>query len=252
MKYSIVIPSYNSKWICKCIDSVLNQTYKNFEIIVVDDISSDDTYNIIKNKYKNNKKIKLLLNKSKRLSGGTRNVGITESTGDYILCIDCDDWLKDNHVLEDINNKITDEDVMFLGFGLLLNDNIVNEVVLNPTDLIESFNISFPAAWLKVVKRDIYLESLFPEGTLFEDRIQNFELIMNSKKITSLGRTTHIWNRDNKNSTTYNPKWRWYRFEYCGELFRLINKTTNDEYKKILINDLKSYMKSCNEMVNNL
>lgn len=252
MKYSIVIPSYNSQWICKCVDSVLNQTYQNFEIIIVDDISTDDTYKIIKKKYSKNNKIKILLNKSKRLSGGTRNVGIVESTGDYILCIDNDDWLADNKVLEDINNKITDEDVMFLGFKLFLNNDIVNETILNPTDLTESFLIPFPAAWLKVVKRETFMKALFPEGTLYEDRIQNFELIMNSKKITSLGRATHVWNRDNKESTTYNPKWCWYRFEYCGELYRLIDRTKNEEFKKILINDLKNYMKSCDEMVNNL
>ena len=252
MKFSIVIPAFNSKWICKCIDSVLNQTYKNYEIIVVDDLSTDKTYQTIMKNYSTNDKVKIIQNKSKRLSGGTRNVGILQSTGDYIICIDNDDWLTDNKVLEDINNKISDEDVMFLGFKLFLDDSVQNETILNPTSLIEAFNIPFPAAWLKVVKKSTYIKSLFPEGTLYEDRIQNFELIMNSKKITSLGRATHVWNRDNKNSTTYNPTWAWYRFEYCGELYRLINRTENMEYKKILINDLKIYIKSCEEMVTKL
>ena len=51
MKFSIVIPAFNSKWICKCIDSVLNQTYKNYEIIVVDDLSTDKTYQTIMRNY---------------------------------------------------------------------------------------------------------------------------------------------------------------------------------------------------------
>lgn len=253
MKFSIVIPVWNSEqWLEKCFNSILEQTYQNYEVIIVDDMSTDNGYKIIEKYRKLFKHCKVIYNKTKRLSGGSRNVGVSESTGYYIICMDCDDWLVDNKVLEDIDNKLKDEDVMFLGFKLFLNNKIVDETILNPNNITESFLISYPATWLKVVKRDIFLKSLFPEGTLYEDRIQNFELIMNCKKITSLGRTTHVWNRDNKQSTTYNPKWAWYRFEYCGELYRLIAKTNNEKFKNILINDLKTYMKSCDEMVASL
>ena len=253
MKLSVIIPVWNSEeYLEKCFESILNQTYKNYEVIIVDDMSIDNGFKIIEKYRKLFKHCKVIYNKTKRLSGGSRNVGVSESTGDYVICMDCDDWLSDNKVFEDIINKLTDEDVMFLGFKLFLNNNIISETILNPNNITESFLIPYPAAWLKVIKRDIFLKSLFPEGTLYEDRIQNFELIINCKKITSLGRATHVWNRDNKQSTTYNPKWAWYRFEYCGELYRLIDRIDNEEFKNILINDLKNYMKSCDEMVNEL
>ena len=86
MKFSVVIPNYNSeKWIEKCINSVLNQTFKDYEIIVVDDMSTDSSeaiaYDLLRDKGT------VIFNKTKRLNGGTRNVGIAEAQGDYILCI---------------------------------------------------------------------------------------------------------------------------------------------------------------------
>ena len=105
MKFSIIIPNYNSeKYIEKCIKSILNQTYKNYEIIIIDDISTDNSVEIIKKILK--KPHKLIINKTKRLSGGTRNVGIAEATGEYIIQIDSDDWFINNKVLEDINKYL--------------------------------------------------------------------------------------------------------------------------------------------------
>ena len=250
MKISIIIPFYNSeKWVSKCIDSVLNQTYKNYELILIDDLSTDDTYNEIL-KYKG--KAKIIKNKSKRLNSGTRNVGICEATGDYILFMDGDDWLKDEYVLEDIANKLNGEDVMYLGFDMLHNNIIEDTRILNINNKQEALNNMFPAPWLRVAKRKLYLDTLFPEGTMFEDRIQNTYMSLKAKTFTNLGRTTHIWNRNNENSATYNPRWGMYRFEYCGELYRLLQDVTDEEDKQFLINELKLYMNSCNNMVNEL
>ena len=250
MKFSIVIPVYNSeKWIGKCIESVLNQTYTNYEIIVVDDISTDNSVKIAKDLLKNTKH-KVIVNKSKRLSGGTRNVGICESTGDYIICIDGDDWLIDNQVLENINNKLNNEDVMFLGYQIIGNYN--EDRILVPKTLEEAFNIPFPAPWLKAVKTSIYKQALFPEGTLYEDRMQNYILFTKAKTFTNLGKVTHCWNRLNQNATTFNPKWETYRFEYCGELYKLISQLEDGKIKSMLIEELKMYMRSCDEMVERL
>ena len=249
MRFSIIIPNYNSeKWIEKCINSILNQTYKNFEIIIVDDMSTDNSIKIIKKLLR--KEDKLIINKSKRLSGGTRNVGIAEAKGDYIICIDCDDWLIDDKVLEDINNKLNNEDIMYLGYRMISKTNI--EEVLNITNFDEAFNNPLPAPWLKVVKTKLFKKCMFPEGTLYEDRIQNYILTLQAKTYTNLGRVTHCWNRLNENATTFNPNWKAYRFEYCGELYKLIHQVKDDKIKQILLNELKMYINSCNEMVGEL
>lgn len=249
MKFSIVIPSYNSaKYTEKLIKSILNQTYTNYEIIFVDDVSTDDSVKIAKKLLK--KPHKVIELKSKRLSGGARNVGICEATGDYIVCIDSDDWLKDDYVLEDIANKLNGEDIMFLGYEMYGADN--SSVVLDIHNKDEALKCGFGANWLKVVKRQLYLEHLLPEGTLFEDRFNHLELCIYANTFTSLGRATHIWNRTNENCTTLSNKWCWYRFEYCGELYRLIQEVEDNNIKNMLINELHMYINSCYEMVNEL
>ena len=249
MKISIVIPSYNSaNYTEKLIESILNQTYTNYEIIFVDDVSTDDSVKIAKKLLK--KPHKVIELKSKRLSGGARNVGICEATGDYIVCIDSDDWLKDDYVLEDIANKLNGEDIMFLGYEMYGADN--GSVVLDIHNKEEALKCGFGANWLKVVKRQLYLEHLLPEGTLFEDRFNHLELCIYANTFTSLGRATHIWNRTNENCTTLSNKWCWYRFEYCGELYRLIQKVEDNNIRNMLINELHMYINSCYEMVNEL
>lgn len=88
---SVIIPVYNGEnYIRKAIDSVLNQTYKNFEIIVVNDGSKDKTSQIVSDYIKNNQQIKLINQENKGVSSA-RNEGIVSSSGDYIAFLDSDD-----------------------------------------------------------------------------------------------------------------------------------------------------------------
>ena len=87
-KVSVIIPAYNyGRYLGDCIESVLNQTYKDIEIIVVDDESTDDTKEVA-SKYP----VKYIWQMNKGLSGA-RNTGIKEATGEYIMCLDSDDKL---------------------------------------------------------------------------------------------------------------------------------------------------------------
>lgn len=92
-KVSVIIPVHNSeKYILECINSVINQTYKNLEIIIIDDKSTDNSVNIIKNiKDKRIKLIELSINSGAAIA---RNKGIEASTGDYICFLDSDDYWK--------------------------------------------------------------------------------------------------------------------------------------------------------------
>ncbi|MGO5074106.1 glycosyltransferase family 2 protein [Clostridium sporogenes] len=94
MKVSVIVISYNIQdCIAQCLDSLNNQTYKEFEIIVVDDGSCDNTMNIIKEYKKLNKNIKLI-QKDNGGPASARNVGLRNSNGEYILFIDGDDWIE--------------------------------------------------------------------------------------------------------------------------------------------------------------
>ena len=251
MRFSIIIPNYNSeKWIEQCLKSILNQTYINYEIIIVDDISTDNSVDIIKKLLR--PEDKLIVNKTKRLNGGTRNVGIMEATGDYILCIDCDDWLADNNVLEDINNKLNGEDIMFLGYKCK-GKTTECDLVFKYDSLDKAYKDIPIAPWTRCIKREIMQDTLFPEGTLFEDRIWHYQLIPKIKTFTNLGRISHIWNRTNEDSISENEdKYIQYIFEYCGELYRLIPTIQDEDRKQFVINELKGYIDSCKGMVDKL
>ena len=104
--FSIIIPNYNNEiYLEKSLTSVLNQTFINYELIIVDDVSLDNSVNIIKNilnKYQN-KNIQLVELKEKAWNGGSRNIGIKKAKGKYILFLDSDDWLINNTILESLH-----------------------------------------------------------------------------------------------------------------------------------------------------
>ena len=107
--FSIIVPAYNvEKYIEKCIDSILNQSYKNYEVIVINDGSTDDTLNILNKKYKD--KVKIYSKENGGLSSA-RNYGVLKSSSKYILFVDSDDWLEPDLLLklsEQINKNFDD------------------------------------------------------------------------------------------------------------------------------------------------
>ena len=98
-KISVIIPCYNvENYVEKCIVSVINQTYENIEIIVVDDKSTDNTYETLKKlSEKYNGKFKLYQNSENRGLAYTRNFGVSVATSEYIGFIDSDDYIGNNY-----------------------------------------------------------------------------------------------------------------------------------------------------------
>jgi len=109
---SVVIPTYNSApYVERCLNSVINQSIKNIEIILVDDMSSDHTPDILCSYANQFENIKLLKMKTKKTAGAARNVGIENSKGKYISFIDSDDWIDSDyyhHMLLTIKKDNTD------------------------------------------------------------------------------------------------------------------------------------------------
>lgn len=106
MKFSIIIPVYNiERYIKNCVESVLKQSYKNFEIILVDDGSKDNSGLICNDLKKMSSKVKVIHQKNKGLSEA-RNTGIRNSSGDYLMFIDGDDYLYDLDSLKKLNNIV--------------------------------------------------------------------------------------------------------------------------------------------------
>lgn len=108
MVVSIIIPAYNSeKFIRRCLDSVVNQIYKNIEIIVVDDASTDNTEKIIKEYAEKDNRIRPFYSSENKGVSFSRNIGLKASTGEYIMFVDSDDELTKDAIrrMVDIANK---------------------------------------------------------------------------------------------------------------------------------------------------
>lgn len=133
MKFSIVIPVYNvEKYLEKCLDSVINQTYDNFEVIIVNDGSTDNSESIINKYLKKDKRFKLFNKENGGLSEA-RNYGLKYVTGDYVIFLDSDDYLE-TELLEkiyDISLKKRYDCIKFLFNVVDEKDNIMKREVTN-------------------------------------------------------------------------------------------------------------------------
>lgn len=107
-RVSIIIPAFNSeKFIERCIDSVLNQTYKNIEIIIVDDGSSDHTFDICSRYKDSNNNVKLIHQNNLGVMTARMN-GVNNATGNYVFFVDSDDWI-DKNTIEVLLHKMSDQ-----------------------------------------------------------------------------------------------------------------------------------------------
>ena len=189
---SIVVPIYNAeKYLDKCIDSMINQTKKELEFILVNDGSTDNTEKIIKS-YKD-KRIKYFKNKNQGI-GKTRNFGIEKATGKYLMFLDSDDYL-DKTACEKLYNKAEKEklDLVVFDFyrveqnGLkeVIIDDFKNSSLKNNPELLLTINLG-PCN--KLYKREIITNnnSKFIENLKYEDTTFVCETINNAKSIEKL------------------------------------------------------------------
>ena len=189
IKFSIIIPVYNTqKYIQRCLESVFNQTYENYEVIVVNDGSTDNSEEEIKS-YKN---IKYIKQKNKGLSSA-RNIGVKKATGDYIIFLDSDDSIESN-LLEELNNKINNEDVVRYQLRIVNSSNAIPyketsfSLLTGPEAFSKLCNYKYVEnATLYAFKKDYWIRNnySFPEGYYHEDFGLIPEVIYRAKKVSS-------------------------------------------------------------------
>lgn len=180
IKFSVIIPNYNKEeYIEECLDSVYGQTYHNFEVIVIDDGSTDGSLEKIK-KYPEVK----LISTNRLQAGGARNAGLKLATGDYIVFLDSDDYLTNSDVLEKLAVHIVTEDVIFLSFT---KDSYgkIEEIVEKEEKIEEKIEkTNLLGCPTKCFKRELLSGINFPEGKRYEDMIFTLEAMCKAKSYT--------------------------------------------------------------------
>ena len=207
VRVSVIMPVFNEeKYIGKAIESVLNQTLTDFELIIVNDGSSDSTLDIISSF--NDSRIRLI-SQSNRGPGASRNTALNASSGDYIMFLDGDDWFC-RDALQTAYNEITSNGTDISIFQIIKYDgkkytenswfNLDNfpetfeNRVFNPHECGDFlFDISVSAAQ-KIFKREFLsqIDAEFPEGIYFEDMPFFFYTFLSAERISIIKRHLYV------------------------------------------------------------
>ena len=263
-KFAIIVPSYNNDhgdykgktFLRNCIESILNQTYKDFELIIVDDMSTDTSVATIE-KYRSKEeyidKIHLIQNRRKRYNGGSRNVGIDYAFDnlefDYFCFLDSDDWWKDDKVLEYINNRLNNHEMLTMACEMIGTKGIMYTSKNKPMcykDLYSINNNLWCTAWARVIRKDKIV--YFCEDTLMEDRVWTYRLAdgLDFNKVISIDRVCYCWNRMNvTTSVSITRSKYWDASAYChiGHQLQLLSQLKHEEMIPIIERRIKKCIK---------
>lgn len=197
---SIIIPVYKiEKFIDKCIKSIISQTYRNLEIILVDDGSPDNCPSICDEYAKIDNRIKVIHKSNGGLSDA-RNAGIDICKGDYIGFVDSDDYISENmyeHLLEHCIKYNADMSICGI---YAINEDYSNPSIYNPMiykettlsniealrHLFLTFDVNFEVAWNKLYKRHLFFNKdniRYPYGKLHEDTYTTYKLLYYANNI---------------------------------------------------------------------
>lgn len=188
-KISVIVAVYNTeKYLDRCIESLLNQTYKNMELVIVEDCSTDSSRKLLK-KYKENKNIKVFYNRENRGLSYSRNYGLKKSTGDFIGYIDSDDYVEPDYY-EKLMSSIKDNKSDIAICDIKLVDEQTNKIqrckcYANDFDVYSVVNNGFAAsACNKLFKRKNIEKYPFAEGKVNEDIAVVIPTVIQAKKIS--------------------------------------------------------------------
>lgn len=196
-KISVIVPVYKvESYLEQCISSIIKQTYKNLEIILVNDGSPDNCGKLCDIYAKKDSRIKVIHKKNGGLSDA-RNVALDIATGDYIGFVDSDDWININMYEVLINEaKNEDADIVECKFKSVYDRNIkidMNEVIekkiFNAEEAIKQHlkgKYFYRCVWNKIYKKELFKDIRFPYSKLAEDLYVTYKLFYKSSKLISV------------------------------------------------------------------
>lgn len=275
-KISVIIPVYNvESYIEKCLDSLVNQTLKEIEIIVVNDGSPDGSQIIIDEYVKKYPKLVKSYTQKNGGQGSARNFGIKKAVGEYISFVDSDDYIEHDMLEKMYTSAISNKsDVVICGNKVIsMNYEIIKyekaNLFYNETDII----FGKMAVWNKLYRKDILKNINFRSGVWYEDIDYTIKVLLNTKKISFVneclynyllrpGSTMNNSNvqrnleiitafdeiidyfKKNKKYLENKAKIEFLAIDhiYISAIVRIIRANVSRKEKKIIINKLKKYV----------
>ena len=245
-KISIVIPCYNvEKYVEKCIKSIMNQTYSELEVIVIDDKSTDGTYDVLlKLKKEYNDRFILLQNEKNSGLAYTRNFGVKKATGKYIGFIDSDDYVAPDYY-EVLAEKILNDKSDLVVNDIQLVDESGNNIgnVVKSCILDEVSKVSIIDNWLaasacnKLLRKDLLLKYPFLEGKINEDVASIIPIIVHSDKISYTDKA--VYNYVQRHNSIQNSKFSEKRFDMFDSIKVCLGRISDDSnyetYRDIIL-----------------
>jgi len=247
---SIVIPVYNSeKYLFKCLDSVVKQTYQNIEIIIVDNNSTDQSINIINEFSLKDKRIKVY-KESRKGVVYARKLGVENSKGKYIASVDSDDSLNAKYI-EELLKLAIDNNADMVQCSFLYIKNPEKEIVFrsycmnienNRHDILNSWfcgeNVLGHQIFTKLVKASILKEVFSKVDTSmnnFDDQMYFIYLLKRINIICSTNKILYYYlYRNDSLSHTRNLKWLCNEYVGINKMYTLISKEYRDFDKKVI------------------
>ena len=261
---SIIVPIYNvEKYLSNCIESILNQSFSDFELILVDDGSPDNSGKICDEYALKDSRIKVIHKKNGGLSDA-RNVGAKNATTDYVVFVDADDTIKDNFCNDlitpckkykcDIVTSLVEEFVHDESTG---NKYPKSEQIVSGKDAFSMVLVSNKIEYYgvaKLIKKDLFLKHQFPVGKTYEDAFTIPKLLFDAQEVCVTTNQNYNYTEMNSKKDIEGAQFRVYwsllyvlsKIDYfsCKQDFKLIKKEIMDNYLQLKSNSyLSSYRK---------
>lgn len=207
---SVVLPIYNVEdYISRCLNSIISQTYKNIEILLVDDGSKDRSGAICDNYSKDDSRIKVFHLENAGVAKA-REYGVLQSKGDYIVFVDPDDWMPLNAISELLNRADDDIDIIIGGYASTSKDEAssiyckIKEEKIGRVEYIDQlFSRDFAVApWAKLYRTTLFSTKSFPNFKKGQDYLMNFELATRVNQVLKVDVLVYYYFKDREEATS--------------------------------------------------
>jgi len=213
---SIIIPVYNvEKYIEQCLISIINQSYKNLEIILIDDGSLDQSGNIC-DLYQNKDNRVKVFHKKNGGSASAKNLGLRKVSGDYVMFVDSDDFI-DRDTIRSVVNLLEQEKADIVQTNLVeifkdtnkLEDTSKNIKIYNKEEFLSEYLNNWKNALFcnKIYKKEVLKNIFFIEGRYIDDEFFTYRVVLNANKIITYDLNTYYY-RQRKSSVMGNLEFR--------------------------------------------